>query len=279
MDLQNITEQVKALASEVGAFIRQQRADFHSERVVMKTSHDYVSYVDKEAEARIVNGLKRILPEAGFITEESTNVANRDERTIMAEGYEYCWVVDPLDGTTNFIHGLSPYCVAIALRNADEVVCGVVYEVSLDELFSAYKGGGAFCNGRQIHASETPNVDSALITVGLPYDVERTSEFYKHLSGALYGHVASLRNLGSAEAELCYVAMGRLDAYIEPCVYPWDVAAGGLILSEAGGKASDYSGNSGLFEQGREVLATNGRIHDELMGIVAKSKAEVKAFF
>jgi len=279
MDLQNITEQIKALAIEVGAFIRQQRVDFKSECVIMKSTHDYVSYVDKEAEKRIVEKLRQILPEAGFVTEEGTTVSSRDKRAIMEEGKEYCWVVDPLDGTTNFIHGIAPYCVCIALRNTEEVIAGAVYEVCNDELFWAYKDGGAYCNDTKISASGTPKVDNALLVLGLPYDVNRYKEFYKHISGELYGNVASIRNFGSAEAELCYVAAGRIDGYIEPCIYPWDVAAGSVIIKEAGGQISDFSLEDELWESGREVLATNGLIHKELQAIVESTKKAVKATF
>ncbi|MCR5314081.1 MAG: inositol monophosphatase [Bacteroidaceae bacterium] len=279
MDLQNITEQVKALAYEVGAFIRIQRENFKSERVIAKTSHDYVSYVDKEAEAKIIEGLKIILPESGFVTEESTDINNREERLTMDDRYEFCWIVDPLDGTTNFIHGLAPYCVSIALRNKEEILAGIVYEVSNDEMFCAYKGGGAFCNNKIIKTSAIKTIDNALLTIGLPYDVNKASKFYTHLSGKLYGNVASLRNLGSAEAELCYVAQGRIDAYIEPCIFPWDVAAGSIILKEAGGDISDFSGENKLWEQGIEVLATNGLIHQELQRVVEETKKEVNAVF
>ena len=279
MDIKNITEQVKALAIEVGAFIRQQREEFNPDRVIMKSSHDYVSYVDKEAETRIVAGLRKIMPEAGFVTEEGTSVATRDERAIMEKGKEYCWVVDPLDGTTNFIHGMAPYCVCIALRTSTEIIIGVVYEVVNNELFWAYKGGGAYCNDKPIKASSTESLNQALLVLGLPYDVKRYKEFYKHLSGALYGNVASIRNLGSAEAELCYVACGRIDAYVEPCIYPWDVCAGSIIIQEAGGKISDFGGGNDLWEQGREVLATNGKIHSELLSAVIASKEAVNASF
>lgn len=279
MDLKIITEQVKALAIEVGAFIRQQREEFDVDRVVMKASHDYVSYVDKEAEARIVAGLKKIMPEAGFVTEEGTSVDSRDERAIMEAGKEYCWVVDPLDGTTNFIHGMAPYCVCIALRDANEVLLGAVYEVVNDELFWACKGMGAYCNDKPIKVSGTQTLNQSLVVLGLPYDVDRCNGFYRTLSGELYGNVASIRNLGSAEAELCYVACGRIDAYVEPCIYPWDVAAGGVIIREAGGKVSDYSGEDMLWEQGREVLATNGTIHSELLNTVKGIKKAVNASF
>lgn len=279
MDIKNITEQVKALAIEVGAFIRQQREEFNPDRVIMKSSHDYVSYVDKEAEARIVAGLKTILPEAGFVTEEGTSVDTRDERVIMEEGKEYCWVVDPLDGTTNFIHGMAPYCVCIALRTSTEVLVGVVYEVVNDEVFWAYKGGGAYCNDKPIKSASTESLNQSLVVLGLPYDVKRCKEFYKELLGSLYGNVASIRNLGSAEAELCYVACGRIDCYVEPCIYPWDVCAGSIIIHEAGGKVSDFSGGNDLWEQGREVLATNGNVHAELVSVVSAVKKAVNASF
>ncbi len=279
MDLQEIIKQVKALAVEAGAFVRNQRQCFTNDMVVAKYSHDYVSHVDKDTEDMIVEGLSAILPEAGFVTEESTDMSMRDLRRVMDDNYEYCWVIDPLDGTTNFIHGLSPYCISIALRNAKEVLLAVVYEVTANNLYHAYKGGGAYRDDVRISVSDMPVIDDALISLGLPYDVDKASSFYTHLSASLYGKVASLRNLGSAEAELCYVADGRLDAYIEPCVFPWDVAAGALILREAGGRVTDFRGEDAQWESGREVLATNGKIHDELTRRVISSVESVKAVF
>ncbi|MBQ6966255.1 MAG: inositol monophosphatase [Bacteroidaceae bacterium] len=260
----HILEEVKRLAVEAGAFIAEQRRSFDLSKVESKHSHDYVSYVDKECERLIVSRLKELLPEAGFITEEKTV-----EQEDGAE--EYFWVVDPLDGTTNFIHGLAPYCVCIALRNREELLLGVVYEVARQELYSASKGQGAFLNDKPIQVSAIDDVDQALVMVGYPYNAEDWRPFCLDITGRLYGHCASIRSMGSAEAELCYVAAGKIDIYFESFIQPWDVAAGAIIVKEAGGRVTDYDGTDERWESGRQVLATNGRLHEAVLKEMRKA--------
>lgn len=260
LNLEKITEQVRALAIETGAFLRNERKTFDRERVEEKSAHDYVSYVDKESEKRIVECLHAILPEAGFIAEEGSGSLTTEE---------YCWVVDPLDGTTNFIHNNAPYCVSIALRNHDELLVGVVYEVCRDECFWAWKGSKAYMNGREIHVSSIEDMDTAFIQLGFPYNAECFRNFICHIIAQLYGTVGGLRVQGSAAAELCYIAAGRFEARLEGLLGPWDVAAGALILMQAGGKLTDFSGGNGFYS-GKEVLATNGKIHDKLLSVVKK---------
>lgn len=268
IDLNNILGEVKELAVKVGCFQEEQRKTFNLDKVESKHSHDYVSYVDKESEKQIVTRLKEILPDAGFITEEKTVEQKNDDA-------EYFWIVDPLDGTTNFIHDLGPWCVSIALRSKKQLLLGVVYEVTRKELFFASKGHGAWRlsvdgNLSQIHVSSTPDLDRALIMVGYPYNADDWREFCMALSGNLYGHCASIRSYGSAESELCYLAAGRIDIYFESFIQPWDVAAGAAILIEAGGKITDYDGTDKLWECGRQVLATNGLLHDSIISEMRK---------
>ena len=265
MELQNILLAVKELALEVGAFIAEQREHFDLERVESKHSHDYVSYVDKGSEQMIVARLKEILPEAGFITEEKT-VKQEDGKEARF------WVVDPLDGTTNFIHDLAPYCVCIALRNREEILLGVVYEVSRKELYSAAKGMGAYLNDKSIHVSAIDDLDAALVMIGYPYNAEDWRQFCLNMTSQLYGHCASIRSFGSAEAELCYLAAGKIDVYFESFIQPWDVAAGAIILKEAGGIITDYDGTDEKWESGRQVLATNGLLHDAVLKEMQKAK-------
>lgn len=266
MNLQHILSEVKAVATEAGLFIAKQRESFDASKVESKRSHDYVSYVDKSCEQMVVSRLRQILPEAGFITEEKT-VEQVDEQT------EYFWVVDPLDGTTNFIHDLPPYCVAIALRSKTEILLGVVYEVTRRELYSAAKGLGAFLNERPIRVSSQPDLDQALVMIGYPYNADGWRTFCLNLTGRLYGHCASIRSNGSAEAELCYVAAGKIDVYVESFIQPWDVAAGACILLEAGGQITDYDGADALWESGRQVMATNGLLHEVVLKEVRKAKS------
>ena len=257
-----ILEKVCRIAVETGTFQAEQRKNFSLDSVQAKKSHDYVSYVDKESEKMIVAGLKEILPEAGFITEEKTTEQ-------ITETTEYVWIVDPLDGTTNFIHDLGPWNVSIALQQNGELVMGVVYEVARKELFYASKGNGAWLKTSDgattpLHVSATNDIDQALVAIGYPYNAEEFRELCIALSNRLYGHCASIRSLGSAETELCYVAAGRLDIYVESFLQPWDVSAGAAILKEAGGRISDYAGTDRLWKSGREVLATNALLHEEM---------------
>ena len=264
MRLENILEEVKVLAAEAGEFIAEQRLNFDTRKVETQHSHDYVSYVDKECERRIVARLKELIPEAGFITEENTV----EQKTESTESY---WIVDPLDGPTNFIHDLAPYCVSIALRNNQEILLGVVYEVTRKELYSAAKGFGAYLNGIKLQVSGISNLDEALVMIGYPYNADAWREFCLNMTRQLYGRCASIRSNGSAETELCYLAAGKIDVYFESFIQPWDVAAGACILKEAGGKISDYEGGDDKWENGHQVIATNGLLHESMLKEIQKA--------
>lgn len=264
VDLKQLVQDVKKVAIETGYFLKNERAKFDRSAVQEKGPHDYVSYVDKASEERLVAQLSLLLPNAGFITEEKTTQQHAAE--------EYCWVIDPLDGTTNFIHDMAPYCVSIALRNSHEVLLGVVYEVCRDECFWAYKGGGAYLNEQAIRVSSIADFSQAQILLGFPYDSERFRPVVLGLIAQMYGSVGAERLLGSAAAELCYVAAGRAEGRIEGLLGPWDVAAGTLILAEAGGTTTDFTGGD-TYLNGREVLASNGFIHEQLMAVVSKALA------
>lgn len=267
MDLERLTEEVRKLAVDTGRFLREERLSFNRDRVEQKSAHDYVSYVDKASEKQIIARLHELLPEADVVAEEGSGTFSSQE---------YCWVVDPLDGTSNFIHDSAPYCVSIALRNREEVLLGVVYECGRDELFWAYRGGKAYMNGREIHVSDQTVLDQSFIELGFPYDAETYRPFAVNLVNELYGHVGGLRLLGAAAVEICYVAAGRFEARIEGLINEWDVAAGSLILELAGGKMTDFSGNENRWN-GREVFASNGKIHDELLNLLKKHKKLVES--
>lgn len=264
LELQKLTSDVCKVAREAGEFIRKNRETFTMDKVESKHSHDYVSYVDRETENLVVSRLRSLLPDASFLTEEGT----ADVLSHSASRYE--WVVDPLDGTTNFVHGVAPYCVCIALKEGQELLLGVVYEVCLDEMFSAWKGGGAYLNGNRITVSGTSSLDDSLVIFGFPYNTEAWKPFYNLMVNDLYGHCASVRNFGSAEAELCYVASGRAEVYMESYIKPWDVLAGAIILQEAGGKLSDYTGGDEYWRSGDYVLATNKHVHESVLNVVMK---------
>ena len=229
-----------------------------------KHAHDYVSYVDKGSEQLIVAALKELLPEAGFITEEG--LAGHDAEQML-------WVVDPLDGTTNFIHQYAPYAVSIALLQGKEILIGVVYEICADECFYAWKGGGAYLEvkseevkSEKLHVSNQ-KIQDALLCFQLPYNSDAYKPTIQRLIDTFYGNVGSIRMCGSAAMALCYVAAGRLDGYAEQYIGQWDFMAGSLIVMEAGGTVTDYSGSSD-FTQGNSVIATNGIIQQDILDVL-----------
>ena len=270
MDLERCTLAVCEIARRAGAYIREERQKFSLESVERKHAHDYVSYVDKGSERLIVAALKELLPEAGFITEEGTAEGDSPSafgKPNTAGTVPLCWVVDPLDGTTNFIHRYAPYAVSIALLQGKEILIGVVYEICADECFYAWKGGGAFADGNRLHVSGQ-KIQDALLCLQLPYNSEAYKPVIKRLIDKFYGNVGSIRACGSAAMALCYVAAGRLDGYAEQYIGQWDYMAGSLIVMEAGGTVTDYSGSVD-FTQGNSVVATNGIIQQDLLTSIA----------
>jgi myo-inositol-1(or 4)-monophosphatase len=219
-----------------------------------------VSYVDKNAEKIIVTSLEKMLPEAGFITEEKT-------RTKVADRYN--WIIDPLDGTTNFIHGVPTYSVSIALKEYDELVLGVVYEINLDECFYAWKDGPAYLNGNEIRVSNIPTIDKSLIATGFPYYDFEKQPAYMSLFTELMKSSHGLRRLGSAAVDLAYTACGRFETFYEYNLNAWDIAAGVVIVRQAGGQVVNFKGGEEVMNT-RELLATNGKITGEMLGIIQK---------
>lgn len=253
MDLKQITLQVCQIAKNTGTYLSSERKNFNIANVIQKHSHDYVSYVDREAEKMTVKELQSLLPQAGFVTEEGTVEQSK-------EGLN--WVIDPLDGTTNYIHDFAPYCVSIALRNGDDLLIGVVYEVCRDECYYAWKSGGAYLNDKQIHVSNN-QIEDAFIGIDLPYNAEAYKTVVLNVIEKLYGKVSSIRLNGSAAMSLCYVAAGRYDGWGEAFISPWDYSAGALIVREAGGKVTDFTGKEDIADT-HHIIVTNGIIHEEL---------------
>jgi myo-inositol-1(or 4)-monophosphatase len=257
-DLKSLTCAVCEIAKRAGLYIKEERKHFILDEVVSKHAHDYVSYVDKNSEKLIVAALRELLPEAGFITEESS---------ASYEGQQLYWVVDPLDGTTNFIHKNAPYCVSIALCRNQEILMGCVYEVCADELYYAWNGGGAYLNDKPIHVSSLP-YEEALLGIELPYDADSYRYMGHYLIDTFYGHVGAIRMNGSAAMSLCYVASGRMDGWIEKHIGLWDFMAGAIIVLEAGGMITNFSGNT-HFMNGNEIVASNGIFHQNLLDTIA----------
>lgn len=262
LNLENLCTEVQQIARQAGAFLREERCKFDRARVEEKSAHNYVSYVDKESEKWLIGRLSALLPEAGFIAEEGSGSLT-DET--------YCWLVDPLDGTSNYIHDLAPYCVSIALRNKEELLLGVVYEVCRDECFYAWKGSKAYLDGQEIHVSDVSTLDKAFIALGFPYNSDAYRPVALRLVDRLYGFAGGTRLMGAAAAEICYIAAGRFDARIEAWLGPWDIAAGALILMQAGGKVTDFNGGNN-WQSGNEVLASNGKMHKILLEQIKSEK-------
>lgn len=257
MNLEHVTFKVAELATKVGAFIRQERQTFSYDKVEHKGPSDLVSYVDKESERQIIAGLEKILPEAGFITEEETTSQGQKEFT---------WIIDPLDGTTNFVHGIPNYCVSIGLMHEGEMVSGVVYEVANNESFYAWKDGGAFLNKTQIHVRKAPEITNCVLATGFPYyNFERLEEYLQILN-QLMKDTQGLRRMGSAAADMAYVACGRYGGFFEYNLNSYDIAAGVVLVKEAGGIVTDFKGgNDYLF--GRELVAGGG-VHPSLLSVI-----------
>lgn len=258
MNLEQICQEVISIAKAAGAFIARERTSFDLASVETKGKANFVSYVDKTAEEMIVGGLRKLMPGSGFITEEGT---------AFDSGEHYRWVIDPLDGTTNFIHGAPPYAVSIGLLEGEELVLGVVYEVSRDECFYAWKGSKAMLNGKAIKVSDAAVTSEALIVTGFPYGVVKHTEQFVESINYFMANSHGIRRLGSAATDLCYVAAGRFEAFWEKGLSPWDVAAGALILQQAGGQVSDFRGSTNFLFSG-ELLATNHNYYTEFQSII-----------
>ena len=256
-DYRLITDKVCNLARETGRFLRTEISKLQREDIQSKGPHDFVTYIDKTSEKKLVEGLSAILPGTGFIAEESPDL----ERKAMN------WIVDPLDGTTNFIHGVPMYCISIALMEHDELTVGMVYEVNMDECFYTWKGAPSYLNGKEIRVSGISRVSDALFATGFPYYDYSRLDGYMNLFRYLMQHSHGVRRLGSAAADLAYVATGRYDGFFEYGLRPWDVAAGALLVKNAGGTVSDFSGKENYIF-GKEILAVNKNVYAEFLKVM-----------
>jgi myo-inositol-1(or 4)-monophosphatase len=258
MNLLLVEKQVIQLCEEVGNFIRTENENFDRTRIEQKGSFsNLVSYVDKEAELRLVQRLSEIIPGAGFIAEEGTDSEGTNE---------YKWIIDPLDGTTNFLHGLPIFAISIGLTRKDQTVLGVVYEVIHKECFHAIEGGKAYCNEKEIHVSNVQSLNESLLATGFPYYHNDKKENYLEIIRIFLEQTHGIRRLGSAAIDLAYVACGRMEGFFEYNLKPWDVAGGAFILQQAGGKVTDFSGgNNFLF--GGELCAAGG-VHAEMLKVI-----------
>lgn len=260
MNYELLCAKVVAATRLTGNFIRKEAMAFDANAIEYKGLNDMVSYVDKNAEKQLVKNLSKILPGSGFITEEDTE--NITDKT-------YTWIIDPLDGTTNFIHGIPTYAVSVALYEENEPVIGVVYEINRGEMFSTFKGGAAFLNNKPIHVSKNGNLAQSLLATGFPYYQFDKQPQYMQLFTEMMQKCHGLRRIGSAAVDLAYVACGRFDAFFEYNLNSYDVAAGAYLVQQAGGKVMNFAGGEEFIET-REMLATNGIVSEEILDTIKK---------
>jgi myo-inositol-1(or 4)-monophosphatase len=251
---------VKA-ARAAGGIINRASMDLDRLHVTTKSPNDFVTEVDQAAETAIIDTLLAAYPGHAILAEESGNSRG-------ARDSEYVWIIDPLDGTTNFIHGLPVYAVSIALAHRGQVQQAVVYDPTRNDLFFASKGRGAFLNDRRLRVSKRTRMAESLIGTGFPFRKGDNFKRYLKIFEAVMPHCAGLRRPGAAALDLCYVAAGYYDGFFETGLSPWDVAAGSLLVTEAGGLVGNFTGDADFLYQ-REVIAGNPKIYAQMVGLLA----------
>ena len=258
MNLDLLCKQVIEISEEVGSFLLSQ--DLSLEDIEEKSLNNLVTHVDKHAEGLFVSQLKELVPEAGFIAEEGTGSPSED-------GFN--WIIDPLDGTTNYIHQIPFFCTSVALIKNNELILGVIHDPNHEHTFHATKGGGAWLNSRTIQVSANKKLQSSLLATGFPYDDFGREDAYMELLKDFTKNTRGIRRLGSAALDLAYVAWGKFDSFYEYGLNPWDVAAGLLIVKEAGGTCSGFQlEGDPLF--GEDVVASSKDIHDQILATIKR---------
>lgn len=252
---------VKA-ARAAGNIINRAALDVESVRVSQKQVNDFVTEVDQASEKTIIETLLTAYPGHAIWAEESGKEHG-------AQDSDYVWIIDPLDGTTNFIHGLPIYCVSIALAVKGKIEQAVVYDPTRNDLFTATKGRGAYMNNRRIRVAKRTRLQECLISTGFPYRFDDNIQHYLSLLGDILPRTAGIRRPGAAALDLAYVAAGFTDGFFELGLQPWDVDAGALLITEAGGLVGNLSGEANFLEQ-RECLAANPRVYGQLVGLLGK---------
>ena len=249
-------------ARAAGSIINRAALDVEAVRISQKQVNDFVTEVDHAAEQAIIEMLLTAYPGHGILAEESGSEHG-------AKDSDYVWIIDPLDGTTNFIHGLPVYCVSIALAVKGKVEQAVIYDPSRNDLFTATKGRGAYMNDRRIRVSKRTRMQECLISTGFPFRPGDDFNTYLHMMGEVMQRTAGLRRPGAAALDLAYVAAGFTDAFFETGLQPWDVAAGSLLVTEAGGLVGNFTGESDFLHQ-KECLAGSPKIYGQLVSIIGK---------
>ncbi len=251
------------IAREAGVFLKGRLHADH--RIDFKGEINLVTEADRLSEEIITSRIQNLFPDHDIMAEECTNITR---------GSEYKWIIDPLDGTTNYAHGHPVFCVSIALQRMGEVILGVIYNPMLEELFVAERGEGAFLNGREIHVSSTRRLAEGLVATGFPYDVRENCRDALAYFNEMIPKAQAIRRAGSAALDLAYLAAGRFDGFWELRLKPWDTAAGWVLVEEAGGVVTDFNGKPYCLES-PYIVASNRRIHEELMKVLDQASSRI----
>ncbi len=258
MDLSLILEQTKNAVAQAAVFIKKHYASVSYDQIEVKEHNSLVSFVDKGAEKILVEELSKIIPNSGFWTEEDT--PNDLDKELI-------WIIDPLDGTTNFLHHIPYFSVSVALWNKTDLIVGVIQDVMIGDVFSAAKDEGAFLNGDRMHIRNV-GLSHSLVATGFPYTNEYPVDAHFEIIKNWLMRGRGMRRFGSAALDLCYVAASRTQAYYESTLNAWDLAAGILIVKEAGGIVSDYKGKQKMLTEGH-IIAANPELYPEVLKVIS----------
>lgn len=269
MSYQLLLETAIAAAHAGGAALLTMAERRATLQIEVKAESDFVTVADRAAEEKIVQHILKVFPDHQILAEEQTHAAGNAAGGIMSAPVQ--WIIDPLDGTTNYIHGVPNFCVSIAAKQNGQVIVGVVWDPMLRELFTATAGGGAFLNGNPIHVSVSARLRDGLIATGFPFRVRHLLDSYFRMFQGFLTNVRDLRRFGAAAIDLAYVAAGRFDGYWEYALNPWDFAAGILLVKEAGGEISGFDEHDNFWETGN-IIASNGKLHPAMQEIILKTK-------
>ncbi len=253
-----------SLCEQVASFIKKELNQVSTNDIEEKDMNSLVSYVDKKAERMIVTALNKLTPNCGFITEEDTP-DDRDK--------SLTWIIDPLDGTTNFLHKIPHFSISIALMEKEEVTLGIVYDVMLDISYTAIKGFGAWENGNTIKVNDTKDLSKSIVVTGFPYKKDNDIDASLRVLKYCVMNCRGLRRLGSAALDLAYVASGKIDIYYENCLNIWDLAAGALLVEEAGGRMTDYNGDRN-YHNTCSIIASNPHLYDDIAAVIQKEMTD-----
>ena len=261
LDLTQARDHAVTAAVSAAHCIRRYAGRLRQETIRAKGTHDLVTHADEEAQRVIIDHLHRAYPDHDVLAEEGAAAE-------AGAAGAYRWIIDPIDGTTNFTRGIPPYAVSIGLQHGADLLVGVVLDVARGELFTAVRGGGLYVNGVPARVAETARLFDAALTTGFPYRAFDEADAYLTAMRAFMEQSLALRRPGAASVDLAYVACGRFDGFFEAGLRPWDVAAGTLLVLEGGGRVTDFAGGPADVLAPDHVLATNGRIHDEMLAVL-----------